>query len=203
MALRWYQQARYMLVLLVIIFVVPMVLAWFMVSHRMIWGTVNHGYLMQPRIDLSALAIRTEQGKPWKGWYPTWWLVYKPKAQCDQLCMDQLHLIHQINIALGKNRMQLRRALLMASSSGDLGAKQRQQIDEVAAATHVWRVHQAAWQLAVMAKMPKKLAFKGDALYLVDPEGSIVLAYAADVPGKAVLHDLNRLLKVSKYHVKK
>jgi hypothetical protein len=197
MLLPWYQKPRYVVLGLLCVFVLPMLLAWFMVSHRIYWGTVHHGYLIQPPIDLSRIVKRSVDKRRSENKYSVWWLVYQPKANCAQRCMDQLHQMRQINIALGKKRLQLQRALLLYSGAS-LPAAQRRRVRERYAGTHLWSVHAPTWQRMVMPKLPKKLALQPGALYLIDPKGQLLLVYADDVAGKAVLHDLNRLLKVSK-----
>lgn len=197
MLLPWYQKPRYVVLGLLCVFVLPMLLAWFMVSHRIYWGTVHHGYLIQPPINISRIVAHSEDKKSSKNKHSSWWLVYQPKAHCAQRCMDQLRQMRQINIALGKNRLQLQRALLLFSGTS-LSAMQQQGMHDRGAGTHLWSVHAPAWQRMVAAKLPKKLALQPGALYLVNPRGQLLLVYADDVPGKAVLHDINRLLKVSK-----
>jgi hypothetical protein len=201
MSLKWYHQARYRLVLLLAVFILPMLIAWFMVSHRLYWGTTQHGHLIQPTIDLNQLTLYDQHGQSLQPG-PNWWLLYKPAKLCEQACVNTIHKMRQINIALGKNRQRVQRALLL-SSTDQLPSPQRQQVEKGYPGMQLWTVHEPSWDQLMPEKMPKNLAFKVGTLYLIDPSASMLLAYPADVPGKAMLNDINRLLKVSKYHAKK
>lgn len=180
--------------LLIGLFVVPMVLAFVMVKYRVMWwGRVNHGRLLPTPVYVKGAAIRDPLGHP-VHWGPSWSMMVVAGKSCDHVCVKNLYTIHQVQIALNKNRNKVSRLILFLKPHALVWHPQW-------SLTHrypklvIARLSQSAWREQVLSKMPKKLAFQAANLYLIDPRGQIVLVYKGQVDGEALLHDIKRVLR--------
>ncbi|MGD2054962.1 MAG: hypothetical protein PVG45_12755 [Gammaproteobacteria bacterium] len=154
----------------------------------------NKGELIQPVIDIEALGLVDDNNA-----VPSrddltihkWQMVYFAGASCDQECNDALYKIRQVNTAVGKNAYRLRRLIVHLDKPDaaflDLIEK------EFPDARRLYGEPQKI--LAAMQTLDPEL--NADDIYLVDPIGNIMMRFTRDMPGKWIIHDLNKLFKVS------
>ena len=154
----------------------------------------NKGELIQPVIDIEALGLVDDNNA-----VPSrddltihkWQMVYFAGASCDQECNDALYKIRQVNRAVGKNAYRLRRLIVHLDKPDaaflDLIEK------EFPDARRLYGEPQKI--LAAMQTLDPEL--NADDIYLVDPIGNIMMRFTRDMPGKWIIHDLNKLFKVS------
>tara|TARA_Y100001960_G_C14291332_1_gene641642 strand:- start:325 stop:642 length:318 start_codon:yes stop_codon:yes gene_type:complete len=103
--------------------------------------------------------------------------------------MEEIHLIRQVNIALGKDMNRLQRILLIPQS-----------------------IQQVSLQ-KILTEYPKLIIVKKDnssfpqtikkidnnfVLFLSDPLGNVILGYEKKFKGKKLLKDIKKLFKLSK-----
>ena len=137
----------------------------------------NYGELVPPR-QLQAPAFKALRGK--------WVLVTFDAAACGKPCEDKLYVVRQVRRAQGANAERIERLWLLTDNG-----KPRA---ELLAAIEGSRVEPAA-QAGELREFP------GDRLqyiYLVDPLGNLMMRYPAAPDPAKMIHDLERLLKVSR-----
>jgi hypothetical protein len=191
--------ARGRLIALAALFLLPVVAAFLLYYGAPHWrpgGRANQGELIDPPRTLPALALSGIDGAPLAGGLlrDRWTLLYIADGRCDSRCRDALYLARQTRIALNQDAQRVRRVLLAIGAcctTGELGAPHPDLV--IARPT--------AEQLALLARaMPATgdtpLAQAGY-IYLVDPLGNLVLRYAPGAPDRALLDDLERLLRLS------
>ncbi|HPT49322.1 MAG TPA: hypothetical protein PLS67_02670 [Accumulibacter sp.] len=155
----------------------------------------NHGQLIEPPRPLPETGLRHRDGRP----LPTeelrhkWTLVLVNGGSCESVCQDDLQKIRQVQVALNKEMMRLRR-LLLATGTGALDADpaladiQRQFPDLLIAAPA---------ENAAGAAMRGRFDGGAYRFYVVDPLGNVMLRYPDKPDMRGMLKDLERLLKYS------
>jgi hypothetical protein len=145
--------------------------------------TVNHGRLLTPPLPLPATGLVAADGRP----MPTgelagrWLLVLAAGDACAAECFARIDEMRRIHVSLYKNMPRLRRVVLAADIAPALASVASSQPDLVVAnAPRGW----------LPATPPGATA-----LYVVDPQGRLVMEYGPDTDARAVRSDLERLLK--------
>lgn len=187
------RRTRILLVATFLIFLLPVVGAWLLNVFAPDWrpfGTLNHGTLVQPVRALSTSGLRHLDGTAFDPAYLAgrWTLVHLPDADCGEPCMHSLLRSFQIQQALGDDRDRLQLLLVVAASRHAPAAK-------LPAGTAV-SLADAPW-LATFSFADADHAPPVH-IYLVDPQGYLMMRYAGDVDQRGLLADLKRLLKISK-----
>ena len=134
------------------------------------WGTTNHGEFVTPNITTAQLGWQVE------GEQRHWWL-WMVTSGCDLACQDQVQKLQALHKLLNRDVDRLRR--------GYTGP--------VDGAEPAWR---AQYPGLFTVTVQDRSAVR-DGIYIVDPNGNLVLFYDLDVDPKPVLQDLKKLLKVS------
>lgn len=140
-----------------------------------VWGTTNHGEFVEPPVQVADLALRGDDGQP-IGPDESWWLMVAVEGQCDPDCAAALHQLRQLHVLLNKDASRVRRVFVTPPGM-DVSAL-----------------------LAPYPQMQHATSASpglGNAIYIVDPIGNLVLRYRFESSGKPVLEDLKRLLKLS------
>ena len=186
-------RARLALIGLVLLFFGPIVLALWLNITRPGWrplGSVNHGVLVEPVREASAEGLQWIRGGasgdvPFKG---KWTLVLLGVGACQAGCREMLEETRTARRALGRRIDRLQRLLVVhpAHRDGWLNASGGHHRDlEVAVAPAGWLER-----------------FAGDGhdgrLFIVDPQGYVIIRYRAETAAEALVEDLERLLKISK-----
>ena len=152
-------------------------------------GRVNHGSLLQPPVAVADMGLVRSDGQPLNSLFRAnqegrRWLLLVMAPSCNARCGHMLYLTHQIQVALGKDAGRLRRAFWSRQGRAKADPYPRLLKLRAAPGPSLWP------GLPEAATRPQ--------LYLVDPHGNVILRYAGDTPGKPVLEDLKRLLKLSR-----
>lgn len=173
------------LILFLMIFIVasPFVFAWSLVqkTNKVRLRTHHHGELISPLINLSQLQITDHHHQPKLAQQllaHKWSILYLPPPHCEQSCLDQLHELQQLQRALGKDAHRLQRFVILPPGTPD---------PQYADMSFSFSAHDFA---ALFANQEK--------LFIVDPQGNLMMSYAPHTPGRAILSDLKRLLRISK-----
>lgn len=149
----------------------------------------NHNALVEPALTLSDWQLPLESigyGGPWR-------LLITAPEECDDACLALVYEARQIDIATGREADRVEQVLALGqTASSSLATRLSQdhsQLQQVSLPIQAYRDslirHPPSWQT-------------GPQLWVVDPLGRVVLHRDAANPGKTLLDDLVRLLKVSK-----
>ena len=184
----------YTLWFVVISFLAPVVLAYAMFFFGNVSSFSNKGELLNPVIDVDSLQLTDDNGNVMQREDITrhkWHMIYFVGSDCDQSCNNTLYDMRQINKAVGKNAYRLRHLLVhMAPADAPF---QKLISSEYPAAVHA-NAKRATIESALKAVKPQ---LDTNEIYLMDPLGNIMMRFTPDQPPKDIIHDLNKLFKVS------
>lgn len=186
-------KGRLVLLLLFGIFFLPVAGALFLnvkFPHWLPFGRTNHGTLITPveRFDVSGLE-RVDGGPLDPGFIAgKWTLVHVERGACLADCDRVLYVMRQARRAMGKDMDRVQRLMVAAAGQASAVSEKLQAHD---AALDV-AVADAAWFES--ARPAKERAV----IYLVDPEGRLVMWYGRDLEPGGLIDDLQRLLRISK-----
>lgn len=184
---------RGQLKLLAIIAVVvgPILAAWLMSSLQIgIPQTQNNqSSLVEPALSVTDWQLPLEPigyGAPWR-------LLVTAPALCDEACLTLVHEARQIHIATGREANRVEHVLALGQPAPaaltERLLRDYPRLQQLPLSPDRYRnslnAHPAAWQ-------------QGPQLWVIDPLGRVVLHRDANNPGKHLLDDLRRLLKLSK-----
>lgn len=182
--------ARFTLVLLIAVFVLPFLAGTgLFLSGWRPQKFANHGDLIQPPRPMPEIGLLAPDGRPLakadlRG---HWLLLLAVDGACETSCRETLQQMTQIHSALNKEQSRLRRLLITTDGSHSLADAQRASPDLVAATIAPDAL--AAWA--------STLDVGGQALFIADPMGNVIMRYADPTAARGVLKDLERLLKYS------
>lgn len=169
----------------------PILIAWLMVKLQIgiPQSQSNQSSLVEPALSVQDWQLPLDPvgyGAPWR-------LLVTAPGQCDDACLALVHEARQIHIATGREADRVEHALALGEpASAELLSRLQQdypRLEQLPFAADVYQrslqAHPADWQ-------------RGAQLWVIDPLGRVVLHRDADNPGKHLLDDLRRLLKLSK-----
>lgn len=189
---------RWILPLLAVLFMGPLLAAWLFYFVGDGWrpgGAVNHGRLLDNPVTLrapqSSVAVAVPGG-PFRG---KWSLVYVTLGRCDKSCVDALDKIRRVRLALGEKSARVERILLHDegapggnAAAGDLGpGLATLSLDDEYGRSLLLQFEAASG--GALAREP---------VFIVDPLGNVIMAYAPGFEMRGMLADLKRLLKLSR-----
>lgn len=175
------QKSRRSLLLLLLAFILPVLLAKLALENQWFdYGVTNQGDLMEQPMTLEDIGLDQQE---------KWLVIYSLPENCDNQCLQTLKGIENTYFALGRETPRVTPVALShspfnAQQLNKLNAQHWQILDAPAAALQTLSVEQ---------------------IYVSDPLGNIVIRYQrpdteADISsfGKAMLGDLKKLLKYSR-----
>ena len=185
---------RIKFLLIVFIFTVPFVISYYLSKDYHAGGelqTSNYGSFINPIVELSQSTFDDYSGENLNvnQHLTKWSLIYRMPENCSQRCSDEIYLIRQVNIALGKDMNRLERVIVLNQTIPS------SEIDDL------------------VIKYPKAIVVKNNSstfineinkitdryvLLLTDPLGNVILGYDEGFEGKKLLKDIKKLLKLSK-----
>jgi cytochrome oxidase Cu insertion factor (SCO1/SenC/PrrC family) len=160
-------------------------------------ATGNHGILIQPARFIEERAMKSMDGNPvlfseLKG---KWTMVYFDRAGCSELCLKQLFVMRQTHIAQGKDQERVQRLFILTDNAGaeTLQTKLSEFPD-----MRVWMADKL-----VMSKLTQDFGWntqneaENKGIYLLDPQGNLMMRYVPDAEPAGLRKDLAKLLKYS------
>ena len=185
---------RIKFLLIVFIFTVPFVISYYLSKDYHAGGelqTSNYGSFINPIVELSESTFDDYSGENLNvnQHLTKWSLIYRMPKNCSQMCSDEIYLIRQVNIALGKDMNRLERVIVLNQTIPS------SEVDDL------------------VIKYPKAIVVKNNSstfineinkitdryvLLLTDPLGNVILGYDEGFEGKKLLKDIKKLLKLSK-----
>ncbi|WP_269792677.1 hypothetical protein [Stenotrophomonas sp. Iso1] len=145
--------------------------------------TRNHGQLYEPAIDLrdTRLQLADGQAYPWNPEARVWRIVLAPDANCAPACVTLSQQLDKVWQLFGHNADNVE-ILWLGTPPAQV------------AAMPALKVLQA--QPAFRAKLPGVDDPAGIPVYVIDPNGFVVLRYAPGFEPGGLRADLSRLLKL-------
>lgn len=189
------RRGRFIALMLFAIAGVPVILASAMYFGG--WGAAggasNKGELLDPVRSISEFQFVDQNGKPLSDHFrpaveEAKWLVLILADECDAACEAVLHQTRQVHVALGRESKRVWRAVwargLSPGQLEDYPALQRLQLGS---------------GLEKPPKLPGETANLADSyqIYVVDPNGNVILRYDNSNSGEDLLDDLKKLLRLS------
>lgn len=150
--------------------------------------THNRGQLIRPPVALGAAALPAPAADARQ------WSLLLPASGCDDDCDRRLQITRQVHIALGREAWRFRRLHWDASGEPIPGARRRR-LDE----RHPGMLIDAG-DIAALNRHLRAAGGEGwaDKIYLVDPDGFLMMRYEPQAAGEDILEDLRFLLKTSR-----
>ena len=148
-------------------------------------GMKNHGELLQPPGDLRAVTPRLADGGEY-AWNPverTWRILVAPPADCVEACVALSHDLDKVWRLFGHNADHVH--ILWVGTPPEGALRNR-----------VWHVVEP--QPALAAAMPRndEGSAAGAPVYVVDPNGFVILRYAPGFDPGHLRTDMARLLRL-------
>ena len=154
----------------------------------------NKGELLSPIIDVESFALTDDDNQSMSRDEITnhkWHMVYFAGASCDDACNQALYNMRQINIAVGKNANRLRHMVVHLEKPGE-------EFQVLITKEYPDAKHANANAATIATALQQVGAeFRSNEVYIMDPLGNVMLRFTQDQPYKDLLHDLNKLFKVS------
>lgn len=160
--------------LIVFVFVLPFIFAKYFFDNdaTSTRGTTNHGSFLVDEVSIASLADNDH-----------WIILQVIDGKCDTSCQDNMHMLRQINTALGKDMGRVKRYLL--NNNTDENAVYLDNYPKVIV-------------LDRSETLYNKLTKMDERIFIADPFGKIILGYENDFIAKGLLKDIKKLLKFSK-----
>ncbi len=168
------------LLMLAVVFIAPAVLAkLFLSMHWYHGGVTNHGQLLPESLSYSSLRMKNPLPHKWQ-------ILYLMPPHCDTGCEQQLFILNQSHIALGKEKQRVTPIVLRTANSD----------------INVLRGYDF-----IQADSNDRLAaqLNHQQMVIVDPLGKLVMRYRLMpdkrqrlMQGRAMLSDLQKMLKLSR-----
>ena len=160
--------------LIVFVFVLPFIFAKYFFDNdaTSTRGTTNHGSFLVDEINITSLADNDH-----------WIILQVIDGKCDTSCQDNMHMLRQINTALGKDMGRVKRYLLHKNTNEN---------------TVYLDNYPKVILLDRSETLYNKLTKMDERIFIADPFGKIILGYENDFIAKGLLKDMKKLLKFSK-----
>ena len=192
---------RRRLVLLILVFLMPMIVAWFVLKNidtLMPSGSRNFGELIQPALPLQDFDLQNIDGTKFslneiKG---KWSIFYFANSECSELCQTTLSKIHQARLGQGKEMHRLRHFYVNVDTKPATEAT----LKFLKPLTDIKLISgnaKAINNLLAQFKATGKLPGEEGRIFLLDPLGNIMMTYTKEFVVRDLLKDIEHLLKYS------
>jgi cytochrome oxidase Cu insertion factor (SCO1/SenC/PrrC family) len=181
------------------LFLVPLVAAFWLYYGTPGWrprGAANQGELVDPAVPLPVLEFAAPDGRRIAGdlLRDRWTLLFIGPSRCDARCRDALYLTRQTRLALNKDADRVRRVFLATGTCCPDARLLTAHPDLIVATPTESQLEALRRLIPALDSAPVTDAGR---IYIVDPLGNLMMSYAAAAPDKALLDDLERLLRLS------
>jgi cytochrome oxidase Cu insertion factor (SCO1/SenC/PrrC family) len=186
-----------MLLLLAVVCAAPVIASYLMYYvFKPTRGSTSYGELVQPQRPIpDSLVVRDEAGHPLRldSLKGKWLMISVDSSACDEACAKKLYFIRQVRATQGVERERVLTVWLRT----DDGAMPARVVDAYPDTRKL-----IAPPAGVAAWLPPGPDVAGDAvsahIYLVDPNGHLVMRFPRDPDPTQIKHDLTKLLKWSR-----
>jgi cytochrome oxidase Cu insertion factor (SCO1/SenC/PrrC family) len=190
------RRGRLVLVAVVMLFVIPLVAAWWLFLHTepgRPWATSNKGDLIVPARPLQNFAsVHNRAGGAYTldDMRGKWTLVFVPPADCNETCKKNIYHMRQVWAALGRDANRVQRLLVF---------RKQAQLDDLSGFLENYPRMRVVFDTGngLIGQIPFSEAALGGNIYLVDPLGNLMMAFPQTLDPHDMLRDLKKLLKIS------
>lgn len=173
-------------------------------------ATSNHGTLIQPPADITALDMRDESGDAQfrrfeemiagidADEYQTrpWLMIYVTANDCGQACLERISYLKALHTRLGKNAPRVRRYYLHASEA-PISESNQQLFRESYPSMGIAFTSRQALEAGMSAAGADMNLDAENYVLLVDPVGNVMMYYTGQQTHEEIMEDLEHLLKYS------
>ncbi|QCP48110.1 cytochrome C oxidase subunit I [Trinickia violacea] len=188
-----WQRGRWTLLLLALICAAPIVVSY--LTYYVIkpaGGKTNYGTLVEPQRPIpDSLIVTDENGKPIKfdSLRGRWLMISVDGSACDKGCATKLYFMRQVRATQGAERERVVTVWLRTDSGA---------VPDVIAHAYPDTKMLAADPAAVAAWLPAETGTQDtDHIYLVDPNGNLMMRFPKNPDPSKIKGDLTKLLKWS------
>jgi len=190
------RRTNWPVIALALLFIGPLAAAGFVYYAVPDWrpgGLVNHGELIQPPVVMPQISLAGPDGatliaEPLRR---RWTMIYVDDSGCAARCEDILFQTWQVRYLLHRDLDRVRRILVYTGEPPDPALIAQRHRDLLVADAS------AAGAPALLAALPPEAA-TGDAVYLVDPLGNLMMRFPLTGTWQDMHKDLKKLLKLSR-----
>lgn len=178
---------------LAIVFLAPMVAAYFWVPTR--FG--NYGELVVPLRPVSNMSLEKLSGEPliFATLQGKWTLLMLDSGACNDTCEKTVHVIHQLRQALANNSRRLQLVLVVRENHDAIRSFLAKYPDIIGLTGKTKAIRSMIEQFSIDEKdQPLKQSGR---IYVIDPAGNFMMYYTENADANLIWKDLRRLLKVS------
>lgn len=182
----------YTLWFVVIAFVAPVLLAYFIFYFVNVSGFNNHGELLKPMVQVTDLKLKDQDNKlvPADKLTYKWRFITFVNASCDQSCMDRLIETRQVHKALGKNQHRVIQVIVeLAEPDAELTNFIKNELGDA--------LILKADPATTLPLLPASKSPVENQIYIQDPMGNIMMRFNQDQPIDDFHYDVRKLLKAS------
>lgn len=190
---------RRILLLIIAVFLFPVLLSTvlYVSGWRPEGKSLQRGELVQPARPVGDAELTDANGKPFRftALRGKWVLVSFNTLPCNAICQNNLYKMRQVRLAQGRDATRVERLMI---STNVAGKALRELVKEYPG------LHAASGASATLQALARDfVSSQGTALdapdrvYLVDPNGNLVMIYAPDADPTGMRKDLARLLRLS------
>ena len=183
-----------MLLLLAVICAAPVVASYF--TYYVIkptGGTTSYGTLIDPQRPIpESLVVTGEDGKPIKlaSMHGRWLMIAVDSSDCDKACVTKLFFMRQIRVAQGGERERVVSVWLRTDANP---------VSDVIQKAYPETGMLVADPAAIAAWLPVDAGTKlTDHIYVVDPNGNLMMRFPKNPEPEKIKADLAKLLKWSR-----
>ena len=187
---------RWLLLVLLALFVAPLVAAWVLYLNIDRWqfGTTNHGEFIKParQLTMASLPLPLAGGTLSPDYFKgRWTLVYMSAPFCNADCQEALYVTRQVLYAMGQKIGAVQRLYLVTGTPEDpvklLRLHPDLTVGDIAAPGGQTFVQQFSSDGGAATEA-------GKFIYLVDPRGFYIMRYPINGNPRGLLKDLQHLL---------
>jgi len=193
--------SRKKLIWIFALFFLPLFLAtiWFQVvqTGAISWGSTSRGELIAPAVPLTEFSLVEAESDVAFGLDDLrgkWTILYVPGTACAEDCEKTLYDIRQARLALNHRMERVQRVVLTTQPIAFSDEVQKANLglrvvnDSETDTTFIDQVNAAQ----------SGMESKSNLIYLIDPNGNLMMRYTTDQLPKPLFKDLKHLLKVSR-----
>jgi cytochrome oxidase Cu insertion factor (SCO1/SenC/PrrC family) len=178
--------ARARLLLIAALFLTPIVASFLVYRFGSVQPTANYGELIPPStITSQPFGLASGGHFSFDHLRGRWTMVASDSGTCPAACAEKLTTLRQVRLALGRNASRVERVFVVDDLNRP-GAAAMQPFEGTVVALTPPGV-----------SLPLSAANDRAHIYLVDPNGNVMLRWPAAADRKRMLKDLERLLKAS------
>lgn len=188
-----WRRGRWVLLLLAVICAAPIAVSYFMYYVvKPTGGSTNYGALIDPQRPIpDSLVVTGADGKPLKlaSLHGRWLMISVDASACDKACATKLYFMRQIRAAQGPERERVVEVWLRTDAG---------KVADVMQTAYPNTDMLIADPAQVTAWLPADTGTRiTDHIYLVDPNGNLMMSFPKDANPSKIKGDLTKLLKWS------